>query len=185
MVRQRFPALQPDPAAPIATTGLRNGSRHPAERISSETGLFSAGLLSCTDGFALGTAATVATAFLWPAVLTRATGLTATVFTVPGLVMTCTTADFGPALLAFTETEFGCEDALATGAAVGLTRTPTIGALFVAEAALELFATGFTADACAETVFVFESALAGFAACTETALPFAGYKDRFAGWCLR
>jgi hypothetical protein len=68
-----------------------------------------------------------------------------------GLVTTCATAGFGPAL-AFTETELGCEAPFETGAAVGLTKTPTIGALF---------ATG--------TAFTFESTLTGLtAAFTET-----------------
>src|SRR4051794_22872176 len=125
MVRQRFPALQPEPVAPMAITGLTNGSRQPAARTASEAFLISAGLLSCTEGAALGPAAAVTAAFVLPALFTRATGLTAT-FTLAGLA--CATAGLGATLLAFTETEFDCGAALADGAAAGLTRNPTIGA---------------------------------------------------------
>ena len=101
--------------------------------------------------------ATLATAtFAWAGALTCATGLAAPAFTLAGLVTACATAGFGPALPAFTETEFGCEAPFATGAAVGLTKTPTIVALF---------ATG--------TAFTFESALTGLTAAAFTETPFA------------
>jgi hypothetical protein len=163
MVRQRLPALQPEPVAPIETTGLRNGSRRPAVWISVETGLIpAAGLLSRTEAAPFGPAAV----FGFPATFTRATGLTATAFTVAGLVATCATAGFGPALPAFTETEF-CGVPFAPGTADCFTRTPTIGALF-GETAFGPAVVGFAAG----TAFAFASALAGFAAAafTETAL---------------
>jgi len=117
-------------------------------------------LLSWTEAVPFGPAAV----FGFPATFTRATGLTATAFTVAGLVATCATAGFGPALLAFAETEF-CGVPFATGTAVCFTRTPTIGELFAETAfAVVSFAAG--------TAFAFASALAGFAAAafTETAL---------------
>jgi hypothetical protein len=82
------------------------------------------------------------------------------------LVATCATAGFGPALPAFTETEF-CGVPFAPGTAVCFTRTPTIGALF-GETAFGPAVVGFAAG----TAFAFASALAGFAAAafTETAL---------------
>jgi hypothetical protein len=119
-------------------------------------------LLSRIDGATLERAAT----FALPEALTRATGLTVTGFTPAGLVATCATAGFGPALLAFTETEF-CGAPFATGTAVCFTRTPTIGALF-AETAFGPGVVGFAAG----TAFAFGSKLAGFAAAafTETGL---------------
>ena len=106
----------------MATTGLTNGSRQPEARISSETFLGSAGLLSCNEGAGLAIPATVAVeAFAWavPA-LTRATGFTATAFAVAGFGIVCAIAGFGPDLLAFTETELDCAAALA-GTAAGFT----------------------------------------------------------------
>jgi hypothetical protein len=87
--------------------------------------------------------------------------------------MTCATAGFGLAPLAFTETGFGCETPFATGAAVGLTRTPTIGALLPAGTALGATVAGFTAEACAEIAFAFGSTLAGLAAAALTVTAFA------------
>jgi hypothetical protein len=164
MVRQRLPALQPEPVAPIETTGLRNGSRRPAVWISVEAGLIpAAGLLSWTEAATFGRAAV----FGFAASFTRTTGLTAAAFTVAGLVATCATAGFGPALLAFTETEF-CGVPFATGTAVCFTRTPTVGALF-AGMAFGPAVVGFAAG----TGFAVGSTLAGFAAVAFTETAFA------------
>jgi hypothetical protein len=103
-----------------------------------------------------------ATTFVFAAAFTRATGLTATVFVPGALAITWATAGFGPALPAFTKA-VGCEAPFTTGTVVGLTKTPTVGALFAGTALLAVDACGIT--------FCFGSRLADFGtgAFTETA----------------
>src|SRR6266542_3265814 len=75
MARQRFPVLQPDPAEPRRTTGLKNGSRWPAA-----LSFFGSGFLSPAAGFGSFTATVVPAATFAGATA----GVTAAVFGLSG-----------------------------------------------------------------------------------------------------